>query len=248
MAEVPINIDLYPDAALPKSEWPKQMSMKSVIDSDIERVLVARRAVGDIGTKSYSLKNRRFLTQDALDDFIDHDLSMNIIGRGFLAIHAKYKPINGVFADWDGVTIISKGNLDGSIVENVDENCFPATYYAYNLHMRDVPYFKSYNKVKEAESEIDKYKAKLTDILLDKKQLQYIGSIILTHKPTMCNYWHVTLNFLTADGKLLSDHHKTWCKGFVRSALNIYMEEIITDPENYTKIFIQPTEHDITPT
>lgn len=241
MAETPIDIVLYPEKVLPQDGWPIKMSVKSVIDSDIENVLVARRVCGNKDELSYYMRNKRFLKQDALESFVDEDLSMNLIGGGFLPEHCRFKPMNGVDATWDGSNSLTKADLDGSIVE--DTETFPATYYAYNLQDRPVPYYKQYNSEKEGLKLIDKFSAKLNDIIPAENKAKYIGVIALSHKPTLCNYWHVTLNYTDAEGTNIKGR-KGWRKEFILNAIKKYLEEIIPDADKYTDVFINPTMHD----
>lgn len=244
MAETPINIELYPDDVLPQEGWPIEMSMKSVIDSDIEKVLVARRVCGDEDRLSYSMRNKRFLKQDALESFVDEDLSMNVIGGGFQSKHCRFRPINGVDAKWDGTTLLSRSDLNGSIVEDAETRSFPAVYYAYNLHDRAVPYYKQYNNDKEALNLINQYSEKLSDIIPEENKAKFVGKIALYHKPTLCNYWHVTLNYTQAEGNRLKGR-KGWRKDFILSTIKIYLEEIIPDADKDTTVFISPIMHDI---
>lgn len=244
MAETPINIDLYPEEVLPHEGWPIEMSMKSVIDSDIENVLVARRVGGEEDKFSYSMRNRKFLKQDALDSFVDDDLSMNLIGGGFLPDHCRFRPINGVGAKWDGSKFFTKTDLNGSIVEDIENGSFPATYYAYNLQDRTVPYYKQFNGTKEGLQLIDKYSEKLIDIIPEENRAKYLGRIALNHKPTLCNYWHVTLNYADVDDNVIKGK-KGWRKEFIIDTIKVYLEEIIPDATKFTAVFVDPTMHDI---
>lgn len=243
MAETPIDIELYPEKALPQEKWPIKMSVKSVIDSDIENVLVARRVCGNEDELSYSMRNKRFLKQDALDSFVDEDLSMNLIGGGFLPEHCRFLPKNDVDVAWDGSYFLTKADLDGSIVEENEIGAFPATYYAYNLQDRRVPYYKKYNGVKEGLELIDIYSERLKDIIPEENKAKFIGVIALDHKPTLCNYWHVTLNYTDADGNLLKGTKGWWRKEFIHNTIKNYLEEIIPDADKYTSVFIDPTMH-----
>lgn len=229
MSEFALDMEDYPDDIIPKSSWVMKIDIEGLLSDNIYAMIV-RRLDGEENQLTRVMNGQRFITQCAMDQMIDPDLSMSLLGGGFLLENHVIRPRKEIDIPWNGQNV-DKNTFTDQIVKI--NPAYPAVYYVYDLHNREVPYNKGYNKEKDAYKTLNNNKIidRIKDIFPENKQIQYLGRTQINHKPTQWNYWHVTLNYSSAEDpeKFIENDKKTWEKEMIKSAVRFYLEEIHND-------------------
>lgn len=158
---------------------------------------------------------------NVFDDKDVPDLSMNIICRDSRPECVNYNQIGAAHSKWDKKTVIP--HKYSKLVKR--EDAIAVVYKAAWFHKKNIPYRKVMLKKVDFDTSLpfmDK-DDKITKELLCSQfasgnRYKVWGYMELEHKPTMMNYWHVTLVLHEAGGKIVknakSEAQKEMC-GFV---------------------------------
>ena len=136
------------------------------------------------------------LSAPLLDEFYYRipSMSMTFVDDEETCEAASYKLCELARDNWNGE------NIDFSNYENAIEkkgNCFQIIYSAKNLHKREIPYVRKFQKQSEM------IECKIQDLFKKDKKYDVKGSIFLEHSPTNLNYRHFELKLQDAQGKII---------------------------------------------
>ncbi len=113
------------------------------------------------------------------------DMSMNLLGAKFISKHAELQQKGPAAHDWTGELV--KVQYFGSYCQ-VAENYRLVFIPVAKVHGIPIPYTAPYNK------EFVKSNRKFSfERAVQNGPIKAVGIVKTLHKPTMLNYWHVTL-------------------------------------------------------
>ena len=160
-------------------------------------LFVSRRVDGERRVLVRRINGLPFLLDEAFHGISVDDFSVNIVGGRFIPRkHIKYRPVDKtITASWDGSPILCP--QEGMYEEK--RPCFSVFYSVrqfYNFPLKQEMFFQKekdflgyvgkLSKNKQEQVYIKKFSAKESLSLPVKK--------CIDHRPTRCNYWHMTFN------------------------------------------------------
>jgi hypothetical protein len=147
------------------------------------------------------------------------DLSMNIMCRDSRPEGVNYNQLGIAHDKWDKKTVIP--HKYAKFVKH--EDTVALVFKASDFHKKTIPYYKAILKKKDFDdlvSYMDKEDEQTQQLLnaqfASGNKYKVQGCMELEHKPTMMNYWHVTLVLHEAGGKIVkkaqSEAQRSMCK------------------------------------
>lgn len=183
------DMSLYPDELIPQIKYKPEVSINDLRDK--QDFLISRRIDGIFEDCTYIQGGVCRLKDDALDNF-DEQLSLNMLGTGFMIDHTKFRQVKPASDKWNG-EIVDKFKY----AEQVEfiEPSFAAIYLASKVHQKRVPYDRTFDKKSYAD-DLEKKLNTIQDVAykrLGDKEMQLNAVVTLDHDSTNVNYWHIVM-------------------------------------------------------
>lgn len=222
----------YPIRLLPQRLYVKSIKVDKLC-AQCTQPFLARRHDGETVPFHY-IGGRRILDEGVINNDV-LDWSTNLLGGGFKTEDICWGQHEHGTDEWDGEDVVLD-NYEGCY-EQISACCL---FIAFNsLHNITIPYKRRFGSIKDLEQ----YAEKTNDISMDIVNLWDINNeaecnatINVEHKPTMLNYWHMTIGItpkdfiepMSRDGKKNKSLKKR-----VREALHLHILNniIIEEPQ-----------------
>ena len=200
-----MTVESYPSGLIPKCGWNACIGTIDLIRV-VPECVVARRLDGP--KEKYiddSLGDEyRFLKSDTFRDSGLVDMSVSLLGA-LLTVKDMCLRQTGVASDdWDGNEVDVASLVEKYVLEPTEE-WFCISWPVITIHAQEIPYKKSadkgaYKALKENVKKVTGVVLGEFDDYLSQKQ-PLTAKTVLSHKPTMLNYWHFTFNVRPADSE-----------------------------------------------
>ena len=212
-----MTIENYPNGLIPKCGWNPCIEIFDLIGV-VPKCVVARRLDGpkekfidDSLGEEYS-----FLKCDTFRDSWLIDMSVSLLGALLTVKDMRLRQTGAASDDWDGKEVDATKLVEDCVIESGDE-WLCVTWPVNSIHAKEFPYKK--NVEKGDYMTLKKNVEKVTGVVLGEfedyltQNSPLMASTILTHKPTMLNYWHFTFNVRQADSEaFIKKVGKEWSK------------------------------------
>lgn len=214
----------YPLSILPKKYYIRQMDMNKIC-TEIAPIIVRRseKKQDEVFNKLGSLLENVFSEKEI------PNMSMNLLGGQFKSEHIQFNPTKEATKIWDGQELIFYSKYH-SLVQKLTTTT-PIFFDVENIHNITLPYQRSK----------DKSISKLIDALYPKPMekegiYELKGKSLVSHEPTLLNYWHVEFQIKDFEDKLIKDTKSAWRKNVIETALNIICENASMNCKDITAI------------
>lgn len=184
----------YPSSLIPHKGLKKEISIDDIL-KEANNFGLARRVEKDIEEYIVDMGDNMYILslaykQDHIKDPID--MSMNILTTSSSLKDAKFVQTRKPSCEsWNGT------NVDIDSCKNLlrfNSECHILVYNASNLHNKPGQYTRKYND--RNSYDIDRAILTIDEVFSKNNNYQRNFQIRLHHKPTNCNYWHITLEIL----------------------------------------------------
>lgn len=220
----------YPQRILPKKQYVDRIDINQLC-SICKKTSLARRL--DVETEPYHyIGNHKLVNEGVINNDV-LDWSTNLLGGEFKIEDICWRQKGDGCAEWN--------NEDIDICDYNSE-CYEQTTSKYCafitiecLHNIEIPYKRRFGSKKDVEQ----YAEKTQDITIDvikawnqDNEPECHATIVVEHKPTMLNYWHMTVGVIPRDFKEpISRDCKNSVKKRVKEALYLHIIKNITCDE-----------------
>jgi hypothetical protein len=197
----------YPLSILPKKNYIIRIDIDKLCE-EISTSLVRR------SQKKESELFNKFgkLREDVLAEGDILNMSMNLLGGKFKSKHIKFNPVKEATKIWDGKESIFYYKYH-SFIQNLSQ-VTPIFFNVRDLHNQSIPYQRS--KDKDVTKLISKLNIKAIET---EGKYEFNGKSIVSHEPTLLNYWHVEFQIKDIENNLVSNTKSAWKKNVVEMAL-----------------------------
>ena len=212
----------YPIRILPRRQYVDRINVNDLCIKCNQSVLLRR--LDSEGKPFHIIGGRKLLNEGVISEDV-LDWSTNLLGGEFKIEDICWRQKNGGIADWNG----------GDVKICDFDECYQhveTPYYvciAVNrLHKITIPYKRRFGSRQDLEQYVEK-----TNDITKEDIAQYIGgelecraTITIEHKPTMLNYWHITIGITPRDFTDPMPRNSTKNKGVkkrVREALHLHI-------------------------
>lgn len=186
----------YPIRILPKKQYVKRIDIDNLYAMCQESLLV-RRLDCD-GIPFHYIGGRKLLNEGVIGDDV-LDWSTNLLGGEFKIEDICWRQLGKGIADWNDEDV-NICDYDGSYELTNLTNCVFISLCC--LHNQIIPYRRKFGSRKDLEqyseitSEFDKNVMAQWNA---DNELECHATITVEHKPTMLNYWHMTIEISPKD-------------------------------------------------
>jgi len=209
----------YPDELIP------QVGYKPVVCIDelrnIQDFHISRRIDGSVENCTFVQGGVYRLKDDALDTF-DEQLSMNLLGAGFLIDYTKFRQVKPASDKWNGESV---NKFDYAEQVEAKDPSFAAIYLASRVHQRRVPYDRTFEK-KGIADDLEKKLNAIQDVAhnrLGDKDMRLNAIVTLAHEPSNTNYWHIVMHLKPSETE---DYVKNVKAVWRQTMLNTVRDEV----------------------
>lgn len=200
-----MTIDNYPCGLIPQCGWNPCIGVTDLIGV-VPQCVIARRLDGPIDKfVDNSLgEDNSFLKSETFRESGLVDMSLSLLGALLTVTDMRLRQTGDASFDWDGKEVDAANLVEKYVVEPEGE-WFCVSWLVGNIHARQFPYKK--NVEKGSYKELKKNVEEVTGIVLGEfeeylsQETPLTSTTVLSHKPTMLNYWHFTFNVQPADSK-----------------------------------------------
>lgn len=212
----------YPSRILPNRQYVRRINIDE-LHVKCQNSLLIRRLDSD-EYPFHEIGGRKLLNEGVINDDV-LDWSTNLLGGEFKIEDICWRQTLKGVAEWNGEEV-DIHNYDGNYHQIVP------TYYIFIkincLHKATIPYNRKFGSKKELEQ----YAKKTNDVTKDNidwyvdNEVECHATITIEHKPTMLNYWHMTIEITPRDfDKPMPRNGKQnkSLKKKVREALHVYL-------------------------
>lgn len=217
----------YPIRILPKKQYVKHIDV-DILCSTCEHSILARRLdVCEGGQLPFhEIGGQKLLNEDAISEDI-LDWSTNLLGGEFKIEDIGWKQKGSGIKDWDNEDVDICKYED--CYSRIETEYYSAFITVDCLHNKIIPYRRNFadkaSLVQYYNSTGDITK-ETVDQWNNNKEIECQATIKVEHKPTMLNYWHMTVGIIPRDFKepIPRDLNKQKSlKKSVKRALRLYI-------------------------
>lgn len=186
----------YPIRILPKKQYVNRINIGHLYTQCQESLLVRR--LDCEGTPFHYIGNQKLLNEGVISDDV-LDWSINLLGGEFKIEDICWRQTGKGITEWnDGDVNIC--DYDGSYELTKSTNCVFISLCC--LHNQIIPYRRKFGSRKDLEQYTVKTSEFNKDVMVQwntEDELECHATIIVEHKPTMLNYWHMTIEIVPKD-------------------------------------------------
>ena len=157
------------------------------------------------------------------------NMSMNLLGGQFKSEHIQFNPTKEATKIWDGQELIFYSKYHSLVQEFTTTT--PIFFDVENIHNITLPYQRSKDKTFSQLIE-----ALYPQTVEKEGKYELTGRSLVSHEPTLLNYWHVEFQIKDFEDKLIKDTKSKWRKDVVETALNVICENASMDCKDITAI------------
>lgn len=188
----------YPIRILPKKQYVKRIDIDKLYTLCKESLLTRR--LDCEGTPFHYIGGRKILNEGIINDDV-LDWSTNLLGGKFKIKDICWRQIGKGITEWNNEDV-NICDFDGcyELIKSTNYVFIPL----YCLHNQIIPYRRKFGNKKDLEQYTIKTNVLDKDFIehwTTEDEIECRATITVEHKPTMLNYWHMTVEIAPEDFK-----------------------------------------------
>lgn len=186
----------YPSEIIPRSSYRTRLDIPLLVRF-CPSFFVVRRIDGERNKLVRRINGHPFLLDEAYRRIHADDFSVNVVGGQFVARkHIRFRPLDErMTTQWDG----QNAHVSSDWKYEEKSPCFPVYYSAQQFYGFPLKQQLTFQRERDFEGFVkklpsNKRESKYLKVFAIGTPLSLPVKKSIDHRPTFCNYWHVTFN------------------------------------------------------